>query len=698
MNINIISLLKNIVFAPNDGMDNRIAVSTVQAHLMQYGYMLDEEAFLAMSKADLSWIQTFNNEVITFVKNKMGGKHNYTPLYKNFPQEVMSKTDSELFWNAVRHYWTNGEWEPSTHTYEREIKFEKVKYRMLSAADEARFNKIFTDLVSINTSLMPQDLEIIKWFVESNRILMFPEQIPFKENLMTLAAMGIQGLPIKTPTDVLRIAVHLSGGDISLPAVPSATIKSKYMGGRGRGYTYSTANVPNPERAKFQFKKFKRSERRYLLALLEQTHCNPAEMVLKDQRWIRLGEILHPGEYKDQFPKSFKAFQAIRNEKVTSWYGQVEKCFNTSFDIGLAKLSERPGEFARRLDALIRKNPSRIESIMNTWKNCIVSTSNKVLFEQYTHFEERRKPQTQRSIFIKGARRPKELTPLPALKPAIVEAIHQNIFEGLKTKFSKLEPLGACWIDPELKKIPLPTNMRSMDFTLRPTIRGQRRPFGNADTKVIRAFYHWFDKNGSLDPDLSATFVGDKKTSTLSYSGLRVGKSCHSGDIIARRGACAEYVDIDIADALACGYKYVLIDVRNFRGGSLKEMQGVFGTMEREFPQSGTTWLPETIANCQESNSSSSVTLMSIIDLKTKEYVFLDIDSNGPTFARGDVSSILKSIEKYAEPPKVSVYDLVLLHVEGRGKQVNLDNNIDTYFKAEDFMDSYEATGKLMGV
>lgn len=689
MTKNIIALLKGFVTPPNDGMDNRIAVSTVQAHLMQYGYMLDEQAFMEMSKADLSWIQTFNNEVVQFVKEKKGGKLNYQPLYKNFPQEVMSKTDYELFWNAVRHYWTNGAWEPSTHTYEREIKFEKVKYTILKYADDATFNNIFTSLVAINTSLTPQDLEAVKWFVNSGIELVFPAQIPFKENLMTLAAMGIPGLPIKTPTDVLRIAAHLSGGDISLPAVPPAKIKMN---------RWSSAKSLNPERAKFQFKKFKRAERKYLLALLEQTHCNPSEMVLKDQRWIRLGEILHPGEYKAQYPKAFEAFKKIREGNVTSWYGQVEKAFKTSFDVGLAKLSERPGEFARRLDYLVRKNPSRIESIMQTWQNCIEGTSNKVLFEQYTHFENRREAKNNRSIFVKGARRPISLPSLPAIKPEIIETIHANIFSGLRNKFSKLEPLGNCWIDEELKKIPLPTNMRSMDFTLKPTIRGQRTPFGNPDTKVVRAFYHWFDKHGALDPDLSATFVGDKKHSTLSYSGLRVGKSCHSGDIIARRGACAEYVDIDIADALACGYKYVLIDVRNYRGGSLKEMQGVFGTMEREFPESGTTWLPETVANCQESNSSASVTLMSIIDLRTKEYIFLDIDSTGPTFARGDVSSILKSIEKYAEPPKVSVYDLVLMHVEGRGRQVNLDNNVDTYFKAEDFMHSYEKTGELMGV
>lgn len=692
MTKNIIALLKNFVTPTDDGMDNRIATSTVQAHLMQYGYMLDEDAFLHVSKADLSWIHTFNNEAINFLKEKMGGKYNFKPLYKNFPQEVMSLTDHELFYNAICHYWSNGTWEPSSHAYERDVKFEKVKYTMLKFADEKTFNSIFTSLVSINTSLKPQDLEIVKWFVTSGISLEFPVQIPFKENLMTLAAMGIPGLPIKTPTDVLRIAVHLSGGDISLPAVPRKMVKQL-----GRRYGYSTTKIDNPERSKFKFKKFNRAERRYLLSLLEQTHCNPAEMVLKDQRWVRLGEILHPGEYKKQFPKSFDAFTRIREGKVTSWYGQVDRAFKTSFDAGLAKLAERPGEYARRLDMLVRKYPNKIDAIMQIWQNCIDAISNKVLFEQYAHFENRRESKDKRSIFVKGARKPVPLPALPALKPAVIDAIHQNIFGGLKQKFSRLEPLGNCWIDEELKKIPLPTNMRSMDFTLKPVIRGQRISFGNVDTKVVRPFIHWMDKQGSEDLDLSATFVGNKNVKTLSFSDLRVGKSCHSGDVRHRQGACAEYIDIDIKDALASGYKYVLVDVRNYNGGSLKSVESLFGIMEREYPESNKEWLPETIVGCQELNSQANTTMIAILDLETKEYIYLDIDSNSIT-ARGDVKAILSMVEKYATPPKVSVYDLIRLHVESRGRQVNLDNNIDTYFKAEDFMHSYEKTGELMGV
>jgi hypothetical protein len=683
---NIISLQKGLVCPPNDGMDNRIEVATVQSHLMQWGYMLDEDSFFALSKSDLSFIQKFNDEVITHLKNVMGGRHNYQPLYKNFPQEVMVMSDFELYMNAIMHYWSNGQWEPSTHTYEKEIKFEKIKYNLIKYGTSERFSQIFTDLVSLNTSLAPQDLEIVKWFVTNNETLIFPNTIPFKENLCTLAAMGIEGLPVKTPTDVLRIAVHLSGGDISLPKVPK------------KGEKFNKWSSIEKSRDKFKFKKFSRKERKYILGLLENTNCDPKEMVLKDQRWIRLGEILHPGEYKKQFPKSFDSFNKIRNEKVKSWFSLVNEGFEKGLENGLRVLSQRPGEFARRIDWLVRTYPKDIELTMKYFGDAVKGTSNKVLFEVYTHFENRIEEQTSRSIMIKGSRKRTELPLLPAIPKDIVETIHSKLFETLRDKFSIMDSLGNCWIDEELKKIPLPTNMRSMNFSTKPIIRGQRVPLDNPDAKVIRPFVHWMDKHGSEDLDLSVTFVGDKISEVLSFSNLRVGESVHSGDVRHRQGPCAEYIDIDIEDAINHGFKYVVIDVRNFNGRSLSSVETSFGIMEREYPESNKTWLPETISNCQSLESESTNILIAIIDLETKEYIMLDIDSDGFVTARGDIKNTLKVIQQYSELPKVSVYDLILLHVEGRGKQVTLDENVDTHFKYEDFCYSYETTGKLMGV
>ena len=196
--------------------------------------------------------------------------------------------------------------------------FEQGSYTTLTHGSDADFLGICTNLVSVNGSLTPDDKEVVEWFVGNVENITMPESIPFKETLCLLASLGVD-CKIQTVTDVLRVATYMSGGDITLKK--------------------------NARRNTSLFKKFKRSERKLILSLLEQTSCDASEAVLKHSKWIRLGEILHPGEYKNKFPKSFDMFRKLRNEKVVSWYSSVQKAFNKDLDSGLSKLSERPGEF-----------------------------------------------------------------------------------------------------------------------------------------------------------------------------------------------------------------------------------------------------------------------------------------------------------------------------------------------------------------
>jgi len=685
---NIVALQKNMVCPIDHGQDNKMVVATLQSHLMQWGYMLDEKAFNGLSKSNVSFIQNFHDEVVEYLKVVMGGKHNYQPLYKNFPEEVISTSDFGLFLNTLIHYWSRGDWEPTEVVYERPIKFENIKYNMIGYSEN--FSKIFTDLVSINQSLTPQDLEIVKWFVTNDEKLVFPDQIPFKENLCTLAGMGIKGLPVKTTTDVLRIAVHLSGGDISLPKVPYAKV---YIN------RWDREKCENPERLNFRFKKFSRSERKYILNLLENTNCDVKEMVLKDQRWIRLGEILHPSEYKSKFPKAANAFNVIRNEKIKSWYGQLNDAFKTSLENGLKVLSQRPGEFARRIDWLVRTYPKNLNLIMDYLTDALKNTSNKVLFEVYTHFEKRVNPVNNRSIMVKGSRKRTTLPNLPAIPIEVVENIHGRLFSTLKEKFSKLEPLGNCWIDEELKKIPLPTNMRSMNFSTKPSVRGQRIPFDNKDTKTIRPYLHFSKKNRDTTIDLSAILSGDGKNAIVDWTNLKLNDICaHSGDSWVRTGDCAEYVDINIEKALKAGFKYVLIQLHNYNQASDLNDGNYFGIMEREYPQSNKIWLPETTTKAHVIDNLKNKVNCAIIDLESREYIIVDEDAGGDGYVNISTISDFKQIESLINLPKISVYDLVYLHVEARGKLVSMGENVDTYFNFEDFTESYEKTGKLMGV
>ena len=689
MTKNTIALYKGFVSFSVSTENNLNLALTVQANLMQYGYMLSQEALDYFSFASRNEIIQFNNEAIEFLKENMGGRYDYQPLYKNFPQEVMSMSDCDLFWNQIIHYVSHGQWSPESVEMERPVRFENIKYTVLESTTEERFMQIFTNLCSINTSLTPVDRLIVEWFCKEYGNLMnglLPKEVPFKETLCALASLGLD-VPVKSVTDVLRICVHMSGGDVSLPKVPRKTLKAN---------AWTKTRIPNAARELFKFKKFTRAERKYILSLLEKTNCDSKEGSLKANRWVRLGERLHPTEYKNKFPKAAKFFDEIRNENPKSWYSDVQKAFNTSLETGLQKLSERSGEFSRRMDALIRTNPNHTKMIMDYFAASAAKTSNKVLFEVYTHFESRAKKQEYRRVMVKGSRTAYPLPVLEALPVRTIGAIQQSIWDILKNKFSSLDKLGKVFIDDELRKIPLPTNMRSLNMSLKPKIRGQRIPFDNVDAKVIRAFVHWMDDNGEEDLDLSATFIGDKETSLVSYHNPRFENNIHSGDVRHRQGPCAEYIDIDIADTLTKGYRYVMVDVRNYNGRSLASVESVFGLMEREYPEANEMWYPQTITNTQMLQSESTNTLVTILDLQTKEYIFIDEDTDGRPVAALDSKNIIDVIKHYSQLPAVSVFDILLLHTEARGMLVESREDADTCFMVKDFTNSYEDIAKMM--
>lgn len=694
---NIIQFRNGFVNLPNENGENRLLVMSVVSELMQFGFLLDENAITNLSKSSESEIIKFHNEVIDFLKEITGSKKSYKPFWKNFPTDVMGKSESELWFHQIIHYLSNGNYEPSELVTDRPTAFEKSSYTVITEGDESQFLNIFTRLVSVNQSLTGEDLSTVSWFINSGTELIFPPTIPFKENLTTvLSEVSYQNrkinfeLPRLTVTDVLRVCIGMSGGDVSLPKVPRKLVKLN---------RWSNHLSNNPARDSFKFKKFKRSERKFILTLLESTNCDVTEAVLKDQRWIRLGEIIHPGEYRNQFPKSFKMFNTLRNEKVISWYGKVNKEFNSSFESGLNTLSNRPGEFLRRIDSLVRNNENKIDLILNTLNDVCEKVSNKVLYETYTHFQKRMSVVHNRKIMIKGSRTTTMLPELPALDKNIVSKIQNTLIKGLKSKFSTLDKLENVFIDEKLKFLPIPSNMRSLNPSLKPVVRGTRTPIGNVNTKVLRTFVHWFDERGNQDIDLTCTLIGLGKKSIIGWNGEHNSVyGSYSGDVRHRKGPCAEYIDINISKSLKSGFKYGIIDIRNYNGGSLEDITDcVGGFMEREYPQYNEIFVPSTLNNTVRLNSPSSNTVVGIIDLETLEYVHLDIDTLSlPVSSCDDVVGL---VEEFTKPPKFSVYDLLKLHVESRnGKIVSDDSESNLKLNFEDFSNDYINTLSWMGV
>lgn len=705
MTKNIVALQNGLVVVPNGSSDNDQLAASLQAELMNLGFILEETAYKAVSLASKQWISDFYSEIVPAMKKKMGAGHAFKPFYRNFPKQVMEMSELELFVNAFIHYLSGGKWEPSQKLEKRGIAFEKTNWKKIKLGTEKDFQGIFTRLCSINQSLTETDKETIGWFCDSYKDwLVFPENIPFKETLCILAAKGFD-VPVKQATDVLRVAVYLSGGDISLPSVPSSKfIQTSKHGRRWSDYFLTQMNAARQaEREKFKFKKFSRPERRMIMTLLEKTTLDLSEMQGRLGRWLRLGEILHVGEFRNKFPRTFMAFGSLRNQdergRIRTFHGQVDLAFKEHWTKGIKVLSTRPGEYARKLDWMLRSFEPK--QVLDTFVYVGNKISSKVLFELYSHFDKRSNPDSCRSIIIKGKRaKMKVLEPLPPMDAKLVSSVKDSILKIIRKKVGNLPPLGNVWIDERLKDVPLPMAMRSVNAAIKTYIRGTKIPF-DADCKVIRPFLHWFDAAGEIDMDLSVSFHDEdlKMLNHISYTNLKINEygSCHSGDIRCRRGACAEYVDVDINTCLKRGVRYALVHAYNFNGGAMHEVKDcVFGMMEREHPEAGRIFVPKTISNCMALANESPSVFVCVLDLEKRNYIWVDLETERFGFLENNASMSMDVINSILQGSNISVYDLLAIHAKARGEMVSSPENAKTKFDWETLVTSYSEIAQYM--
>ena len=324
-----------VLLPDGDGATPITLLAALQKNLEALGFLLDEGVVERLKSLGPVQVDAFYQRLVKDLRVMVGAHREFKPFYPNFPTQVMALPEAELYFNAIRHYWT-GE-RPAFEKAERPASDEKPRYRIIRSGNRDDFDGIFTLLAKSRSPYSPQDKEDVTWFVTQYRDgvrRLLPDQIPCKENLAHLGAELIRHVPdadailgphVRTATDVLRLAVAMSGGDVSL----------------------QTAG---------KFGKFRRRERALLLSWIERAANRTEDMLRWKPRWIRLGERLHPGEYAGRFPQTVAAFDVLRNNRPFA-------TFNGRIEAGLAAkdtaavmdlLDNRPGELARRLDHLAR--------------------------------------------------------------------------------------------------------------------------------------------------------------------------------------------------------------------------------------------------------------------------------------------------------------------------------------------------------
>lgn len=647
--------------APGQEVANPAHIATLQKELAALGYLMSEALSERLSSLGIEKLATLARTLLRELHQLTGAHRAHAPLYPGFPEQVMRASEAELYLNAIQHYLTLRRLPPAADRPPALLDERAPRVLDLGSADE--FERIFTQLTGAATSLSEQDRADVTWFVQQYRADVFrllPPKFPFKENLALLAALLLREVPgeasrnfllshCATPTDLLRVAVALFDGDASL-AVPT------------------------------RFGRMPRPWRKLLLQALEAMPNTIEDLMRWAEPWKRLGERLHPGEFAARFPKSFAAFRQLRNGTAPpSWASHLERALaNGDVPAAARLLEQRPGDYARRLDHLLR-SPSATPELVTRFAALATRVSTPVLLQVLTHFKHRSAPASIRAFTPKG-----EVSRIFGIKdrrPAVDAALSSQVVaaceQALLARFAALPPLGSSYVDHALRAFMAPLAQRSASKSLRTLARGSRvaLPAGAA----IRFFLWWKNGRGRTDIDLSAALFGSdyRLVEALSYYNLRGanGYGVHSGDIVDAPEGAAEFIDLDLARARERGARFVVMCINSYTSQAYCDLPECFaGWMSRLHPGSGEVFDPRTVVDKVDIGSNTRICLPLILDLERHEMLWADLAltefPNWHNSVSSNASRISLMLQAMHETIRPDLYTLFDLHVRARGVRV----------------------------
>lgn len=652
---------------------NKQVVASLDQNLRTLGYTLHGDLAQALLSVPAADIKVVFDEIIKEAK-EIKGVRNYRPMYRNFPTQVMEASEGELYFNALIHYWSAGTLLPLHKEEPRTVlDFSEDKYTVINVGTADDFVALMNNLIHSKSGFSETDKGDITYFAANATAAFFrcigqtSDGMTNRENTAFIAALAyrhgryISAVKGDTATDVLRFAVALSDGDTSLSD-------------------------------RTNFRKFSRPERRMLLSFLNEIQGDIVEDMMRNQQtWKRLGERLHPGEFT-QYPKAVKAFAAVRsNDSVETFNAKVEKAIarkdvNDAIDL----LVQRPGEFARRLDKVMRMSDSAAvrSLVLFKFQGVAQKVSPTVLIQTRNAFVNRKASDT-RVFFPKGsiAKMQVKKDERESIRKIEIASVVNIIDGALGQIFSDREPLGSVFVDPALKGVAIPFGMRNASKALKTLGRGSRLPL-DADTGIVRFFIWWKNaesdsdwySSGHTDIDLSAVCLDENfgRVFDITYYNLRENGAVHSGDITNAPEGASEFIDIDIERLRKRGARYVAMTLHSYSGHGFVELPECFaGFMQRTgLGDSGEIFDPRTVTNKVDLTANTQGATPFIFDLETGEAIWVDLSMKvQPRMANAyNSSEVTKTVaQAMVELTPPNLYDLFTAHAQARGVLVPRD-------------------------
>ena len=640
---------------------------TLCDELQKLGYRLSDYCLTHMTDDDLVF---FHKELLPYLYKK--SNFIFNPLYPGFPQQVM-EADKEKLWKDQHKLYKTlnyGEFQ-AEHPWFSVQQLEGPK--RLVELEETSYSKLFelfTDLLKAPGFPTEKDINLLTLMLVAFPDFEIPENIPNK-TLWAIVLQTREDIKAKDINDILRLMALWADKRVEgKRLIQLHHTKTVYE--RGVMMPKRSVRLHMTERISDVLKK-KGLEN----CVLDANKYYPL--------WVMFGKKYHFGDYRKKYPEVTEFIHTLftpeEQKKLTSWNSKLHKIYHTldasNFSRLIDFIAKRPGEYMRRFDSLIRKaielKLDPIDSVIDKIMDLDVNT--KLLLEVLNYYD-KRKSGAPRLVYDESGnlmRSLPELQPLPEeltmyANVMICTKIYNNIREGNRD--------GNCfegekvYLNPNLKNVPVPYNMKGSGNLV---VRGTRIPIPK-DTKALRLFVKWIDKDGREDLDLHSTFIDEHNNCRLIGwdSSYLEEYGVFSGDVRKRKGNCAEYIDINLETARQ-KFKYIVANVHNYERRPLNSLEAWIGYefLDGYSKRLSNTYYPGDVDFEESLEVNYKAMAAFMVDFEKMEVVILNTDLTAIPSSSTDKA--VEIIKFFQADPTFTVYNIANAWYLARGAEI-VDN------------------------
>ena len=548
------------------------------------------------------------------------------PFYRGFPQSVRELTTDQLIFDQMVHYAVTyglGDFSSPGHSIFEE-QFERTAFKEDTDIKEFRIiteeeagtvlAEIVSDLLAGTRPLSELQFELVKTYIEDFKFI--PKDIASKNTAVKLL------ISLRNP----MFADYLSMSDV-IKLVDEMNFS-----------LYENKNIKKLN--------LKNQDRKLVTTvidkLFESGRVDIRNCYEKKKLWSGL---LHHIHYKAKSEEAEKFLSAMRGDENNSVYSEFEKAMREK-NIKAAADALRTGKgsaaLLRNLNYLISRCESTedmeyIFSCMDT-KNLIVliqlliqytqaagkgTSARTFAFTKYNmlrvHTETEEEQKKRRSKITEG-----QANMLSA-------RIRENLESALKNR------LGKVYIDPEMVNYALPIQESTSQGGFGVLTRGSRIRLPK--TKKLRAFTYWEKVD---DIDLSVFGIDDDGNRTeFSWRTMAEKQSAaitYSGDETSGFDGGSEFFDIEMDEFRKMYPKvhYMIFCDNVFSRVDFDKCYCKAGYMTRDLEDSGQVYEPKTVKSSFIVNSAGTFAYLFGIDLKTNEFIWLNMARDSKVAVAGD--------------------------------------------------------------